>query len=84
MGSEGRLGLGFSEKLRCCLDQTFPLRLDEGFEDMKDSLINDTFKNAGCGKNINVVITKNGQIYTWGKPNCNSYPADYLETYSRP
>ena len=37
------------------------------------SVIHDTFKNAGCGRNINVAITCKGQMYTWGKPSFIPY-----------
>lgn len=83
-GSEGKLGLGFSNKLRSCLNQEYPKKITEGFERMKNKKANDAFKNAGCGMNINVAITLKGQTYTWGKPSFSKYSKDFLETYSRP
>lgn len=72
-GSEGKLGHGFSSKLRCCLNQQFPKKINQGFEDMKDNVADDAFKNGGCGRSTNVMITLKGQAYTWGKPNFAQY-----------
>ena len=51
---------------------------------MKNDLVNDAFRNAGCGQNINVAITLKGETYTWGKPGFSKYTNDFMSTYSCP
>ena len=66
-GFQGKLGLGFKPSLKICPDIQFPMEVTRGaFNNEEDEEIEPVLY-AGCGKQISVVLKKDGMPYIMGK-----------------
>lgn len=80
-GFHGKLGQGINNDTRQCVNMMFPKKV-RGIV-TKDMLNSEQVFLSGAGKQINIVLNSNGQLYQWGKANYHAVSLDF-EKFTRP